>query len=119
MDLRARAFSGILDCVTPAGKLLLEYESGAISACYSTEYEGLSLCGLAAFTAWHQSFVRSTHPSFFFTSEPGGGESLLLDEILMDYSDQIRLPLRSSIERLYRSFGREAAAGEEFIVRRR
>jgi len=115
--LRARAFSGILDCVTPTGKLLLDYELGSISACYSTEYEGPSLCGLAAFTAWHQGFVRSTHPSFFFTSEPGGGgESLLLDEILMDYSDQIRLPLRSSIERLYRTFGREAAAGEEIIV---
>ena len=26
--LRARAFSGILDCVTPAGKLLLDYERG-------------------------------------------------------------------------------------------
>jgi CRP-like cAMP-binding protein len=114
--LRARTFSGILDCVTADGKLLLEYESGAVSACYYTEYEGLSLSGLAAFTAWHRGFVRSTHPAFFFTSEPGGGESLLLDEILMDYSDQIRLPLSSSIERLYRAFGREAAAGEEFLA---
>jgi hypothetical protein len=115
--LRARAFSGILDCVSPAGKLLLDYEPGKITACYYTEFEGLSHCGLAAFTAWHQGFVRSTHPSFFFTSEPGGaGESQLWDEILMDYSDQIPLPLTSSIERLCRVFGRTAAAGEEFIV---
>lgn len=114
--LRARAFSGLLDCVTPEGKLLLEYELGKITACYYTEYEGLSYCGLTAFTAWHRGFVRSTHPSFFFTSEPGGtGESQLWDEILMDYSDQIPLPLTSSIERLYRSFGREAAAGEELL----
>ena len=61
--------------------------------------------------------MRSTHPSFFFTSEAGGaGESQLWDEILMDYSDQIPLPLASSIERLYRAFGREAAAGEEFVA---
>ena len=115
--LRARAFTGILDSVTPEGKLLMDYELGKISACYSTEYEGLSRSGLAAFTAWHQGFVRSTHPSFFFTTEPGGaGESQLFDEILMDYADQIHLPLTSSIERLYRTFGREAAAGDEFIV---
>ncbi|MHB8836441.1 MAG: Crp/Fnr family transcriptional regulator [Candidatus Methylomirabilia bacterium] len=115
--LRARDFSGILDCVTPTGKLLLDCAQGKITGCYYTEYEGLSRCGLAAFTAWHRGFVRSTHPSFFFASEPGGsGESQLLDEILMDYSDQIRLPLTSSIERLYRAFGREAAAGEEFVV---
>jgi CRP-like cAMP-binding protein len=115
--LRARAFSGILDCVTPTGKLLMDFELGTISACYHTEFEGLSHSGLAAFTTWHQGFARSTHPSFFFTSEAGGsGESLLWDEILMDYSDQLRLPLTSSIERVYRSFGREAAAGEEFTV---
>jgi len=115
--LQARAFPGILDCVSPTGKLLLDFSQGIISACYYTEYEGLSQCGLPAFTAWHREFVRSTHPSFFFTSEPGGdGESPLLDEILMDYSDQIRLPLITSIERLYRTFGRAAAAGEEIIV---
>lgn len=116
--LRARAFSGILDCVTPTGKLLLDCALGKITGCYYTEYESLSLSGLAAFTAWHRGFVQSTHPSFFFTSEPGGGggESQLLDEILMDYSDQIRLPLTSSIERLYRTFGREAAAGEELVA---
>jgi len=115
--LRGRAFSGVLDCVTPVGKLLLDFELGKITACYYAEYEGLSHSGLAAFTTWHRGFVRSTHPSFFLTSEPGGtGESLVWDEILMDYSDQITLPLASSIERLYRAFGREAAAGEEFIV---
>lgn len=115
--LRARAFSGILDCVTPAGKLLLEYDLGLITACYHTEYEGLSRCGLAAFTAWHQKFVRSAHPGFFFTSEPGAAaESRLFDEILMDYSDQITLPLIPSIARLFGTFGRVAAAGEEFIA---
>jgi CRP-like cAMP-binding protein len=115
-DLRSRGFSGVLDCVTPAGKLLLEYGQGAIGACYFVEYEGLNYSGLPAFTRWHQSFVRSTHPCFFFVSEPGGGESQLLDEILMDYSDQIRLPLASSIERLFGSFGRSAAAGAQFTV---
>jgi len=115
--LGVKAFSGMLDCVTPEGKLLLEYEQGAITACYYTEYEGLNHDGLEAFTAWHRGFVRSTHPSFFFTSEPGGaGENQLWDEILMDYADQIRLPLNSSIERLYRAFGREAAAGETFVL---
>lgn len=115
--LRARAFSGVLDCVTPVGKLLLDFDRGRITACYYSEYEGLSFSGLRAFTAWHRGFVRSTHPSFFFTSEPGGtGESQLWDEILMDCSDQVPLPLASSIERLYRAFGREAAAGEEFVA---
>jgi len=115
--LRTRGFSGALDCVTPAGKLLLEYDAGAISACHFVEYEGLSHGGIAAFTLWHQSFVRSTHPCFFFTSEAGGsGESLVLDEILMDYSDQIRLPLASSIERLDRAFGQTASAGSELVV---
>ena len=110
--LRARAFSGILDCVTPTGKLLMDFEQGTISACYYTEFEGLSHSGLAAFTAWHQGFVRSTHPSFFFTSEAGGsGESQLWDEILMDYSDQLPLPLTSSIERLYRSSGAKRPPG--------
>ncbi len=115
--LRARSFSGILDCVTPVGKLLLDYEQGLISGCYYTEYEGLSHRGLAAFTAWHRGFAQSTHPSFFFTSEPGGdGESQVWDEILMDYSDQILLPLISSVTRLYRAFGREVDAGNEFVV---
>ncbi len=115
--LRARAFTGLLDCVTPEGKLLLEYEAGKISACYYSAFEGLSSCGLEAFRTWHRGFLDSTHPSFFFTSEPGGaGENQLWDEILMDYSDQIPLPLKSSIERLYASFGRKAAAGEELIA---
>jgi len=115
--LRVRAFSGILDCVAPAGKLLLDYELGKILACHYTEYEGLSRSGPAAFTAWHQRFVRSEHPGFFFTSEPGAaGESRLFDEILMDYSDRIVLPLISSIDRLLSTFGRTAAAGEEFIT---
>ncbi len=115
-DLRARAFTGLLDCVAPTGKLLLDYEKGIISACYATGYDGLSQSGLAAFAAWHQAFVRSTDPSFFFTSEPGGaGESRLFDEILMAGPDRGILPLISSIERLYRTFGHSAAAGEELI----
>jgi CRP-like cAMP-binding protein len=115
--LRSRGFSGILDCVTPVGKLLLDFDQGKVTASYYTEYEGLCNSGLAAFTAWHRGFVRSAQPSFFFTSEPGAqGESQLWDEILMDYADQVPLPLASSIERLYRAFGREAAAGEEFIA---
>ncbi len=115
-ELRSRGFSGILDCVSPEGKLLLDIEQGEISACYYTEYEGLCREGLQAFTAWHRGFVRSTHPCFFFTSEHGGpGDSLLWDEILMDYADQVRLPLATSIERLFRAFGREAAAGESIV----
>jgi CRP-like cAMP-binding protein len=118
--LRGRAFSGILDSVTPAGKLLLDYEQGRIAACYYTEYEGLSQSGLPAFAAWHRGFTSATHPSFFFTSEPDGSsgavESHLWDEILMDYADQVALPLCSSTERLFRSYGRTAAAGEEFIA---
>jgi len=55
----------------PDGQAAPGLRAGAVTACYYTEYEGLSRVGLAAFTAWHRDFVRSTHPSFFFTSEDG------------------------------------------------
>jgi CRP-like cAMP-binding protein len=117
-ERRAAAFTGLLDCVSPQGKLLLDYESGAIVACYYTEYEGLVLEGLEAFRAWHRGFLSSKHPSFVFLSEVGGGDGAQLwDEILMDYADQIPLPLRSSLERLERGFGRRAATGDELFSR--
>jgi CRP-like cAMP-binding protein len=116
VDLAARGFSGIVDGVGPDGKLLLDFADGRVQACFFTAFEGLSHEGLPAFTTWHRGFVKSQRPWFFFASEPGGtGDELLWDEILMDSTDQIPLPLASSVERLFRAFGRELAPGETLV----
>lgn len=111
-NLRDAGFSGTLDCVSPAGKMLLDIERGEIVGCYTTEYTGLSQEGLAAFIAWHQGYIRSTRPFFFFVSEAGGADGMLLDEILMDNADQVPLPLTGSLERLFGAYGHEAQPGE-------
>jgi len=115
-QLRARSFSGILDCVSSEGKLLLDFDTGEVVACFATEYQGLSSDGLEAFTSWHRGFTRSSHPCFFFISETDGtADSQTADEILMDYHDQIALPLASSMERLFHVFGREAGVGDVLV----
>jgi CRP-like cAMP-binding protein len=115
-ELRARAFSGTLDCVSPEGKLLLDFERGLVTSCHFTEYAGLSREGLEAFAAWHRGFARAREPSLFFVSEPGGpGDGQVWDEILMAGADRLPRPLPSSTERLFRAFGRDAAAGEVIL----
>jgi CRP-like cAMP-binding protein len=115
-ELGRRGFSGILDCIGPDGKLLLDMTGGRVEACYYTANAGLSHDGIAAFTTWHRSFVRSTRPWFFFISEAGeSGSEQIWDQILMDAADQTPLPLASSIERLYGTYGREAAPGETLV----
>jgi CRP-like cAMP-binding protein len=115
-ELRDRAFSGTLDCVSPEGKLLLDFERGLVASCHFTEYAGLSREGLEAFAAWHRGFARARAPSLFFVSDPGGpGDGLVWDEILMAGADRLPRPLPSSIERLCRAFGRDAAEGEVIV----
>lgn len=106
--------TGIFDCVTPEGKLLLDFEGGVIVGCWYSEFEGLFHADLAAFQAWHRGFLRSRQPSFFFLSDIDSRDAAGLhwDEILMDSAEQVTIPLRSSLERLFRSFGGVAADGE-------
>jgi hypothetical protein len=110
--------TGVLDCVTPEGKLLLDFEGGAIVGCWYSEFEGLAYVDLDAFRAWHRGFLRSQQPSFFFVSETDSRDAAGLhwDEILMDSVEQVSIPLRSSLERLFRTFGSVAADGEVVIA---
>jgi len=65
-ELRARSFPGVLGCVSPAGFPLVDFERGAIAACYSTEYQGLSSGGQEAFLAWHRGFAAERQAGLFF-----------------------------------------------------
>lgn len=107
-------FTGIIDCVAPEGKMLLDFESGTIHGCYYTEYEGLFFDGLEAFRAWHGAFLRARQPSHFFVSEIGSRRSdgQHWDELLMESAELVSVPLRSSLERLFRFCGREASPDE-------
>src|SRR5512134_2584535 len=53
-DLKAAGFSGLMDCVSPEGKLLLDLDAGVITGCWYSEYEGLSYRDLEAFKVWHR-----------------------------------------------------------------
>jgi CRP-like cAMP-binding protein len=112
-DLRGAEFSGVVDCVTPEGKLLLDLERGAVVGCYYSAYAGLSLRDMEAFRAWHRGFVRSTHPCAFHATVVGAvPDGQYWDEILMESADQVPLPLAGSVERVSLALGRDAAPGD-------
>ena len=112
-ELRGGGFSGILDVDSPGGKLLLDFETGIIVACFATAAEGPALEGLEAFRSWHEGFASADSPSTFSAAgRSAPGERQIWDEIIMAGADRVRLPLPSSPERLAQRYGRSAAAGE-------
>ncbi len=112
-DLKSAGFTGVLDVVSPTGKLLVDLEAGVLAACFHSEYTGPVLEGLAAFRAWHAAYVAAEQPSQFSVSEfASAAEGHLWDEILMDRAELVPLPLVPSPERLFARLGRTAAAGE-------
>lgn len=115
-ELRAGGFSGIMDAVSPAGKLLLDFEGGAIAACYATAYAGPALEGLEAFRSWHEEFAGADEPTIFSVAAAAAGEGKPWDEILMAGAERVPLPLPPSTERLARRYGRTAAAGEVILA---
>jgi CRP-like cAMP-binding protein len=111
-ELKGRSFTGILDAESTEGKLLLDFESGAVVACYAIGAAGPALAGLEAFRSWHEGFVRADVPTTFSVARicaPGDGQQW--DEILMAGADRLRLPLPTSTDRLAQRYGRTAAAG--------
>ncbi|HEY5999979.1 MAG TPA: cyclic nucleotide-binding domain-containing protein [bacterium] len=112
-ELKAGGFSGILDAVSPGGKLLLDFESGVIAAAYATSFAGPALEGFDAFRDWHEGFVRADAATVFSVAgiaAPGDGQ--LWDEILMAGTERVALPLLPSTERLAHRYGRTVPAGE-------
>jgi CRP-like cAMP-binding protein len=114
---KAARLDGFLDCVAPEGKALLEFETGTITSCYYTEYQGLFYTGLEGFRRWHQSLVRAKEPFYTFVSEyvSGVDNSQAWDEILIDNVENIKGPLLSSSERLFAAFGKRVPEDERIF----